>query len=352
MTIRNVCSIVIALVAIQFLHLEDAYSQPSPLSAKELIEHESLKAYADALRDGDIVMLKQPERESANQLNVLMLVLARAKMKETVDTLQRQATAEDGPGILAIGEIGDATPTELDQAFAGLMFTPQERAEVEKMMSVGAGDDFNFSLDEIASINKKAASLNAEERKGAAAVDAMSGAIREVLKGRYLSYRKKGLDGLAPYQFGSSKQVHPSAELIAATESMRLVKERFPDYYGCLRFYPEKKPPELMHQFYWAKQTESNRPLFVLKHWILDIRSDYALITERRFYLNHSLNSLQVGIACLPHGDSTLVVLLNQAFTEKVNMTIGKSIAKAIGHKEVEKNIRPIFENLRTALRR
>ena len=31
-------------------------------------------------------------------------------------------------------------------------------------------------------------------------------------------------------------------------------------------------------------------------------------------------------------------------------MTIGKTIAKAIGYREVEKNIRPIFENLLTAL--
>jgi hypothetical protein len=72
-----------------------------------------------------------------------------------------------------------------------------------------------------------------------------------------------------------------------------------------------------VHQFYWVKQMESNRPLFVLKHWILDVQSDYTLITERRFYLNHSLNSLQVVIGCLPHGDRTLVVLLNQVFTEK-----------------------------------
>jgi hypothetical protein len=99
------------------------------------------------------------------------------------------------------------------------------------------------------------------------------------------------------------------------SEPLRLLQRW--GYYSCLRFYPEKKPPQLVHQFYWVKQMESNRPLFVLKHWILDVQSDYTLITERRFYLNHSLNSLQVVIGCLPHGDRTLVVLLNQVFTEK-----------------------------------
>lgn len=57
-------------------------------------------------------------------------------------------------------------------------------------------------------------------------------------------------------------------------------------------------------------------------------------------------------IGCLPHQDGTLVVLFNQTFTEKVNMKIGKTIAKAIGYKQVEKHIRPLFENLQTALGR
>ena len=44
----------------------------------------------------------------------------------------------------------------------------------------------------------------------------MSGAMRDVLKGRYLAYRKKGLDGLAPYQFRPvPNRFSPSAELIA-----------------------------------------------------------------------------------------------------------------------------------------
>ena len=351
MKMRNVLHVVILIAGFQLFFFANAYSQPSPLTAKELIEHSFLKEHAKALDDGEIVMMKQPERERPNQLNVLMLVLVPAQMKKTVDILHRQATAEDGPGIIDIAEI-EGSSSGLDNAFAKVRYTPEEKGEVEQLMAIEPGDDFNFSRDEIAGIKKKADALKDEEKHGDVATKAMSLAIREVLKGRYLSYHKSGLNGIAPYQFSPSKQVNPSTELIAATESMLLVKERFPEYYSCLRFYPEKKPPQLVHQFFWAKQMESNRPLFVLKHWILDVQSDYTLITERRFYLNHSLNSLQVVIGCLPHGDRTLVVLLNQAFTEKVNMTIGNRIAKTIGYREVEKNIRPIFENLRTALSR
>jgi hypothetical protein len=60
---------------------------------------------------------------------------------------------------------------------------------------------------------------------------------------------------------------------------------------------------------------------------------------------------LQVVIGCLPHGDRTLVVLLNQVFTEKVNLTLGKRVAKKVGQSIVEKKVRPIFENLCTAVR-
>ena len=171
-----------------------------------------------------------------------------------------------------------------------------------------------------------------------------------VLKGRFKAYYQQGLAGLAPYQVGPSKQIDPATELTAATEQLSIVKQRFPHYYQSLRFFPDSRSSTVAHQFFWVKQTESDRPLFVLKHWIMDVQSDYAVITERRFYLNHSLNSLQVVIGCLPDGDSTLVVLLNQAFTEKVNVKYGAKIAKAIGYKQVEKNILPIFENLKAAL--
>jgi len=92
--------------------------------------------------------------------------------------------------------------------------------------------------------------------------------------------------------------------------------------------------------------------MFALKHWVLDIQPDYALIAERHYYMTHSLNSLQVVIGCLPYKNGTLVALLNQAFTEKVNITIGKRVAKKVGRIIVERKIRPMFENLRTVFKK
>jgi len=345
-----VYAIMIVLLQVCLL-LTNGFAQSAPITARELVETSALNAHVEELKNGRIVMLTRPEHESANQLNVLMAILVSASLEKTVDTLQRQATAKDGPGILAIGEIKKTHTSELGKAFDGVTYTAGEKEEVENMMAIGAGKHFNYSRDEIALIKKYADSVKDNNKTGAEATNAMSLAMRDVLKGRYLAYQKRGLEGLAPYQEGTSKQIHPSRELISATESLDLVMARFPHYFECLRYYPRKKYAELVNQFFWAKQMESGRPLFMLKHWVLDVRADHALITERRFFLNHSLNSLQVVIGCLPHHDSTLVVLLNQAFTEKIDVPVGKSIAKKIGYHEVEKNIRPMFENLRTALK-
>jgi len=346
-----VLSWVLAAVVIQIHCVRTSFASP-PLTAGELIERTDLKHHLGELEQGEIVLTKRSETESENELNVIMSMLVSAPLKKTVDTLQGQAGAEDFQGTIAAGRIEGSTKDELEKAFAGIAFTPEEKQEVEKMMKIEAGDDFNFSADEIRIIQHKAGEIEGKAVDGTEAAAAMSDAVRRILQGRYLSYREKGMEGLAPYQIGSSKQVHPSEELVGATEALRLVKERFPDYHRCLLSFPETPDFGFLHQFFWEKQVESNRPLFVLKHWVLDIQPDYALITERRYYLSHSLNSLQVVIGCLPHGNRTLVVLLNQAFTEKVNMTIGRTIAKKIGYRQVEKNIRPMFEALQTQLDR
>jgi hypothetical protein len=165
-------------------------------------------------------------------------------------------------------------------------------------------------------------------------------------------YRKTGLKGVTAYQISASEQVKPTKELIAATESVVLLKEKFPTYYQCLRFYPDQNISNFVHRFFLVKQREEGRPMFALKHWVLDVRPDYALITERHYYMTHSLNSLQVVIGCLPYKNGTLVVLLNQAFTEKVNITIGKRVAKKVGRTIVERKIRPMFENLRIVFKK
>lgn len=86
----------------------------------------------------------------------LLAILAPASLEKSVDALQRQATAKDGPGILAIGEIKKTHAFELGYVFDGVAYTAGEKEEVEKMMAIGTGKHFNYSRDEIALIKKRA----------------------------------------------------------------------------------------------------------------------------------------------------------------------------------------------------
>ncbi|MBR9981790.1 MAG: hypothetical protein KFF50_12245, partial [Desulfatitalea sp.] len=319
-----------------------------PMTAEEVLAMAPFKDHIDTLERGDIMMLGMPDMESRNELVVIMAVLVPASLESTVTTLQRQASDPNAPGMMAIHEIGDdLSASQIDALFRRLRFDVSEFSEVRRLMAIAPGNQHNFSSSEIALIREHAAAVPPGADVDAAA--AMAAAMAAVLQQRYLAYRNQGLAGVTPYQVGPAQQAEPALELIAATESAVMVQERMPAYYGCLRHYPQCSAPRLVHQFFWNKQREDKRPLFVLKHWISDVQPAYALITERQYYLSHALSSLQVVIGCMPHRDGTLVVLLNQAFTDKVAIPIGRTIAKGIGRVQVEKRIRPMFERLRAA---
>lgn len=326
-----------------------------PISAMELIESTELKAHQAQLEKGEIVLITRGKLENDNELHVAMSLLVPAPLKKTVDKMQNLSSGSNIQGVLAVQEIKEAESAKgLRASFSAIAFTPSEIKEAEAMLKVG---EYNFSKSDFDFVQKQ---LNGTDPKSKnhnnmnqdALLAAMTKAMQEILKSRYSAYHSQGLNGIEPYGLDEKKQIKPSEELVWATESMALLKSRFPAYYECLRNYPQQCAPNLINQFFWVKQFDGSRPMFGLKHWVLDVNDTYALITERQYYLSHTLNSMQVVIACLPYKEGTLVVLLNQAFTEKVNRTIGKKIAKAIGYGQVEKNIRPIFEALQAAFKK
>jgi hypothetical protein len=332
----------------QIIYVSQSFGQ-SPITASELIDRTPLKQYLKSLENGEIVIIGRPDSEIDTELDVFMSVLVPAPITKTVDVLQRLSTSKDTPGILYIQEItGNDSASELAGIFNKVTFGSSESGEVDQLMSIGPGDNYNLSRKEIALFKQASKTV----KTGTTGNSEMSKVMGEVLKNRYLSYRKKGLKGVTAYQISASEQTSPAKELITATETIVILREKFPTYYHCLRFYPDQNISNFVHQFFLVKQREEGRPMFALKHWVLDIQSDYALITERHYFMTHSLNSLQVVIGCLPYKNGTLVALLNQAFTEKVNITIGKRVAKKVGRTIVERKIRPMFENLRAVFKK
>ncbi len=339
------------MVLLQFLMAQPAAAEP-PFTMAEVLSITTLEQHLNDLKQGKIVSIGLPEVDSDTEIKVLMSILVPAPFEDTLTALQRQANDN---GVLIVEEIGDGlSGAELENVFAQVAYSKEEIGEVKRLLDASTRADYNFSPEEIASIDDRVRALEKNAVDDAVAdaiaddrlVIAMSSAMGDILKGRYLSYRNNGLEGLVPYRIKNNGTASPSEELALATESLVMLKQGMPAYYKCLRNYPAACPNGIQHRFFWAKQLEGGRPMFSLKHWLLEIHPEHAVITERRFYLNHSLNSLQVVIGCQAHPEGTLVVLLNQAFTEKVNVTIGKAIATSIGRMQVEKKVRPMFEQL------
>ena len=298
------------------------------------------------LQSGEIVTVVKPEQETSDSgLAVSLAVIVPADLGKSVATLRSLNVKDDAEQRRTTREIsGSVRGDGTGPAFTAIGFTADEKGEVDKLLRAKPGDDFNFSKDELAWVGQAAAS-------GVDPAQAAAGVMRRVLESRYLAYRKDGLAGLPPYARRDGKQVNPGAELAATTEAMPLLRKELPDFYQAYRNYPKGAAAGLQHSYFWDKKTVEGRPMFSLRHEMVQVKPDGAAITNREFYISNNLNTLQVAIALLPYGTQTLVVLANQTYTDKVSGS-GRFVAVHVGRNIVESNIKPLFEQLQKALGR
>jgi len=313
------------------------------LTAEQVLT--SLKPEArKQLQAGEIVVLARPEQETSDSgLAVSLAVIVPAGLDKSLATLHSLSVKDDPKQRRTTREIsGSVRGDGASPAFAAIAFTADEKGEVDKLLRAEPGDDFNFSEEELAWIRQAAAA-------GGNPAQAAAGVMRRVLEGRYLAYHKAGIEGLPPYARRGGARFSPAAELAATTEAMPLLRKELPDFYQAYRDYPKAGAHSLQQRFFWEKKTVEGRPMFSLRHEMVQIKPDGATIANREFYISNSLNTLQVAIALLPQGRQTLVVLANQTSTDKV-AGAGRFVAVRIGRNMVESNIKPLFEQLQEAL--
>jgi hypothetical protein len=298
------------------------------------------------LQTGEIVTLVQPKQETSDSgLAVSLAVIVPANLDKTLATFRSLNMKDDATQHRTTRQIsGNVRGDGSSPAFADIGFTADEKEEVKKLLQAEPGDDFNFSKEELAWVRQAAGS-------GVDPAKAAAGVMRRVLESRYLAYRKAGLAGLPPYARRGGEQVNPGAELAATTEAMPLLRKELPDFYQAYRNYPQVGAKGLQHRFFWDKKTVEGRPMFSLRHEMVQLKPDGATIGNREFYISNNLNTLQVAIALLPHGTQTLVVMANQTYTDKVSGS-GHFVAVRVGRNIVESNIKPLFEQLQKTLGR
>lgn len=300
------------------------------------------------LQRGEIVSKVRKEQETGKAaLAVTLALWVSGNLQEVAERLRAisllQAKQEGANKHAITGAVkGDGQSA----AFREVRFTETE--EIEALLAARPGDKFNLGNEELALFQKLAGSLDGKPAQARA--DAVNATYRRVLENRYLAYTQGGLAALQPYARDKGQQTSPGAELAATTESMVVLTRHFPAFFKSYRHYPKQQAKRYQHEFLWTRQVEGGRPLYSIEHDMTEVTDSYALIAARLFYVGHSLNTLQVGILCLPYRNGTLVGLANQAFIDQIGR-FDSSIARGIGHMKLEARIKPMFEVLQAQYR-
>ena len=74
----------------------------------------------------------------------------------------------------------------------------------------------------------------------------------------------------------------------------------------------------MIHRFYWFKKITDGRPNLVLSHQMIQKKKAYAIALDQQYYSGHSYNAMHTVVGLAPMESSTLVLVSNRVFTDKV----------------------------------
>lgn len=296
------------------------------LTSVELLNAMGESIDRQAFERGEIVWASLADRESKRELAGVMMVQVMAPMQNVVLALQNDPALQIGLS-LPMAKPADWTVV---QATIKSSLTDSER---ELTADKDAADNYNLSAQELLALRKAAPNANQ-----------LAAAWSKVLQGRSKLYRDKGTSALPSYVLADGSEVFPGKELEEATASTEFLRQYYPAFVDSIANYP-RVVSGLEQQYLFALDHEEDRPLFSLKHRLVRVTADHALIAERQYYISHSLDTLQVVILCLPTDKGTLIAMLNNSYTGKV-AGFGRTIAHRIGREKLQEKIRPLFVGL------
>ena len=245
------------------------------------------------LEGGDIIAYSDEAYESTpRELSADAVMLVDTDLAAIEAALRDAVTVIPTKLMLAHAEIS----SEAD--FADVAYTDEDIDEVEKLFKLKPGKDYNFSASEFELLEQRLGPLRkvGTSEKISAASDVM----REILLGRYRSYRSEGLNGIDKFWRSKRTQVDVGRELRLTTDTFKPFAQDFPDYYRVLDQYPAGTEC-CEHYFRWLKVKVHKRPAFALAHTIIQKTDQFILYTERFYYVNNTLNSVQVTLSWLPY---------------------------------------------------
>lgn len=301
----------------------------------------SLEEIADAfgISEGDLEDLRQGKRVggdlslvSENELGLSLAVQVSRTPDEIWEYLIGGRFMEEEPTIRQFGMIGE-------DVAASLAKLELPDAEIERLANVEPGPDINLSKSEIESLQKIAASTT----EPTARREALLEGFRRILTGRVEAYRKGGLGAVAPYARGDGEVGAPAVELGHALGEMQATKKLSPRVFNAFAEYPSSSSEGIERRFYWTVNGADEHLLVSLVHRVQGREGDHIFEYDHRFYVNHTVNSMQAVSVVVPVENGSIVIYANRTYTDLVSGFLGR-VARSIGRTMMRSEIYGIVD--------
>jgi hypothetical protein len=287
-----------------------------------------------ALRAGEI-QGAELDAKSDNELALSMALLS----SRDVDWHWKRilAATRSDPTVLQVGELTGDGKASLE----GLTLPPEE---LDALAETEAGPDSNFSSDEIVRLRRAATDAGDQ----AARRETLQAEMRAILAARYEAYRSGGLGGIAPYDRGDGDESSAAPQLERAFSALVMTKRLVPEVYSAMANFPAPPSEGIENGFFWMAHEANGRVVVALIHVVAGRAGGRIATVERRFYVSHTLNSLQAVSVAIPIAEGTAVFYANRTGTDQVT-GFGSSVAKGVGRKimrgELERSVEAFLQS-------
>lgn len=323
---RTILALLVGLIATTSAQAE-APSAPLPLA-------EVAEAYGFASDDVETMLAGKPvlgdlRAVSDNELALSAMFLTNKTLSWHLDRIEASRSAD--PTLRSMGFFDD-------DLMAGLARLELGDEELDRIAEAEVGDDFNFTEAEVAQIRRAAETKEAAARRGA-----VLDAFKAVLVERVARYQRGGLDSIEADDRGDGDVSQPANQLGAALEELRVTTDLAPRVVETIRAYPEIPHPEIQSKLAWARNDAEGRVLVSLTHRVFGSSETSAVAIEHRYYIHHTLTSMQAVAVAFPVAEGTVVLYANRTGTDLVT-GFGSSIAKKIGTALMRREVRHLVD--------
>lgn len=278
------------------------------------------------VRAGEI-FTRALEDATATEISGLIVAFVKAPFDELIDQEAVRRTMEFAQENLEIVQLRD--DRSIEEQFAEVSFDEDERGELEALLKVKAGPDFNLSAAEIVRFQALARRFQpGDVYRDPVAREAVMEEYRGVLRKRYRSYREGGIASIEDYDRGGGAS-SPREAFRVAIEEWAPLKGLAPALHQAIADYPDHQLEGMINLFYCQKQEIQGRPTFVLSHRMgVIVPGRYAFGGERHFFVGRSYYALSMRAGIFAVEGGTLVLIGNRTSSDQL-----AGMAQAMRHR-------------------